>query len=183
MVTDPDAVRRFTALYDELYPRVHAYAVSRSGRTLAEEVTSETFCVVWRRFRDLPEPPLPWILGIARNVLRENYRANARQESLTTELSNWTSSVPDIGEAVEERTSVLRGLAALPDADRELLTLVAWHGLSTEEAAKVIGCSKATYFVRLHRARKRLERAMADETPMPEQRRHRVNAYGTETTR
>lgn len=181
MVTDPDAVGRFTALYDELYPRVHAYAVSRTGRTLAEEVTSETFCVVWRRFHDLPDPPLPWILGIARNVLRENYRAKAREESLAAELRHWTSSVPDIGEDVEERTSVLRALATLSDADRELLTLVAWHGLSTDEAAKVIGCSRATYFVRLHRARKRLERAMTDETPAPVHRQ--AAAYRTETTR
>ncbi|MFB9834700.1 RNA polymerase sigma factor [Actinoallomurus acaciae] len=181
MVTDQDAVGRFTALYDELYPRVHAYAVSRTGRMLAEEVTSETFCVVWRRLHDLPDPPLPWIFGIARNVLRENYRAQAREESLAAELRHWTSSVPDIGEDVEERTSVLRALATLSDADRELLTLAAWHGLPTDEAAKVIGCSRATYFVRLHRARKRLDRAMTDETPTPVRRQ--ATAYRMETTR
>jgi RNA polymerase sigma-70 factor (ECF subfamily) len=179
MVTDPDAVGRFTALYDELYSRVHAYAVSRAGRMLAEEVTSETFCIVWRRFHDLPNPPLPWILGIARNVLRENYRAQARQDSLAAELRHWTTTVPDIGEDLEERTSVLRALAALSDADRELLTLVAWHDLSTDEAAKVIGCSRATYFVRLHRARKRLERAMTGETPTPA--RHQATPDKTET--
>ncbi len=179
MVTDPDAVDRFTVLYDELYPRVLAYAVSRAGRTLAEEVTSETFCVVWRRFHDLPDPPLPWILGVARNVLRETHRADARRESLAAELRHWISSVPDIGEAVEERTSVLRALAPLSGTDRELLTLVAWHGLSTDEAAKVVGCSRATYFVRLHRARKRLARAMTSEAPTPA--RHRADAYRTET--
>jgi RNA polymerase sigma-70 factor (ECF subfamily) len=179
MVTDPDAVGRFTALYDELYSRVHAYAVSRAGRMLAEEVTSETFCIVWRRFHDLPNPPLPWILGIARNVLRENYRAQARQDSLAAELQHWTTTVPDIGEDLEERTSVLRALAALSDADRELLTLVAWHDLSTDEAAKVIGCSRATYFVRLHRARKRLERAMTGEMPTPA--RHQATPDKTET--
>ena len=179
-MTDPDTVGRFTTLYDELYPRVHAYAASRTGRALAEEVTSETFCVVWRRFHDLPDPPLPWILGIARNVVRENYRAKARQESLAAELRHWTSEVPDIAEDVGERAAVLRALATLSDADRELLTLVAWHGLSTEEAAKVVGCTRATYFVRLHRARRRLERAMTDG---PRPVRRRVNAYGTETTR
>jgi RNA polymerase sigma-70 factor (ECF subfamily) len=56
---------------------------------------------------------------------------------------------------------VLAALARLGDADRELLTLVAWHGLSPREAARVVGCSAATYFVRLHRARRRLEQAMA----------------------
>jgi len=57
---------------------------------------------------------------------------------------------------------VLTALATLPEADRELLTLVAWHGLKPNEAAQVVGCSTAAYFVRLHRARRRLERAMAD---------------------
>jgi RNA polymerase sigma-70 factor (ECF subfamily) len=57
---------------------------------------------------------------------------------------------------------VLAALAALPEADRELLTLVACHGLKPSEAAQVVGCSTAAYFVRLHRARRRLERAMAD---------------------
>lgn len=161
MVTDPDAVARFTALYDELYPRVHAYAVSRTGRMLAEEVTSETFCVAWRRFADLPDPALPWLLGIARNLLRESYRAEARQESLAAELRSWTEVQADVGDVVADRATLLRALAALSDQDRELLTLVAWHGLTPGQAAKVVGCSKAAYFVRLHRARKRLERGLA----------------------
>lgn len=163
MVTDPDAVARFTALYDELYPRVHAYAASRGGRRLAEEVAGETFCVAWRRFADLPDPPLPWLLGIARNVLRESFRAEARQTSLAEELRAWAAEpVADVGEAVVDRAVLLRSLAALSDDDREVLTLTAWHGLTSAQAAEVVGCSKAAYFVRLHRARKRLERALAE---------------------
>lgn len=117
---------------------------------------ARAFCVAWRRFADVPSPSLPWLLGIARNVLRESFRVQAKQESLAAELATWTSSHESgTGDLVEERTSALRGLAALSDQDRELLTLVAWHGLSTDEAAKVVDCSRATYFVRLHRARKR----------------------------
>jgi len=165
MVTDPDAVTRFTALYDELYPRVHAYVVSRGGRQLAEEVAGETFCVAWRRFADLPEPALPWLLGVARNVLRESYRVEARQASLAKEMRAWaTEAAADVGEAVVDRAMLLRALAALSDDDREVLTLVAWQGLTSSAAASVIGCSKAAYFVRLHRARKRLERALSEPT-------------------
>jgi RNA polymerase sigma-70 factor (ECF subfamily) len=142
-MAEPDPGERFTALYDTYQPRVHAYAVSRAGRQLAEEVTSETFCVAWRRFGDLPDPPLPWLLGIARNVLRESYRAQARRDSLAEELRAWTSEADltggDVGEAVVERAALLQALARLSDDDRELLTLVAWHGLSPREAAKVVG--------------------------------------------
>ncbi len=41
-----------------------------------------------------------------------------------------------------------------------LLMLVAWEGLDPVGAAKVAGCSRATFAVRLHRARKRLDRAL-----------------------
>ena len=38
--------------------------------------------------------------------------------------------------------------------------MCAWEGLSTKEAAEVVGCSAATFGVRLHRARARLSRAL-----------------------
>ena len=44
-----EAQERFTALYDRYFPQVGAYAVSRAGRQLAEEVVSQTFTVAWRR--------------------------------------------------------------------------------------------------------------------------------------
>ena len=156
------AIERFTGLYDRYRNRVYAYAVSRAGRQLADEVVSEVFLVAWRRLEQLPDDPLPWLLVTARNVIGSEFRAAARQESLAAELSSWGSAVaPDIADEVSERQTVLRALAVLPEADRELLTLSAWHGLSPRDAASVAGCSAATYFVRLHRARRRLEKAMA----------------------
>ncbi|MFC4010164.1 RNA polymerase sigma factor [Nonomuraea purpurea] len=163
----PDPRDRFTALYDSSYSSVYAYAVSRVGRQLAEEVASETFCVAWRRIGDVPDNALPWLLGVARNVLRESYREEARRRSLESELASWGAGeefvAGDIAESVTERLAILRGLATLSDADREVLTLVSWHGLRAADAAEVVGCSTAAFFVRLHRARRRLERAMTAE--------------------
>ncbi|WP_188191666.1 RNA polymerase sigma factor [Nonomuraea sp. SYSU D8015] len=164
-MTEPDPRDRFTALYSACYASVYAYAVGRAGRQLAEEVASETFCVAWRRIDDVPDEALPWLLGVARNVLLESYRAEARRKSLEAELSTWTVAEGDVAESVTERAAVLRALATLSDGDRELLTLVAWHGLRPAQAAKVVGCSTATYFVRLHRARRRLERAVDPGVP------------------
>ena len=159
---DLAAIERFTGLYDRHRNRVYAYAVSRAGRQLADEVVSEVFLVAWRRLDELPIDPLPWLLVTARNVIGSEFRAAARQDSLAAELASWDSgTAADIADEVSERQTVLRALAALPEADRELLTLSAWHGLSPREAASVAGCSAATYFVRLHRARRRLEKAMA----------------------
>ncbi|MFG1947268.1 RNA polymerase sigma factor [Nonomuraea sp. NPDC048826] len=166
-MTEPDPQDRFTALYSSCYSTVYAYAVSRAGRQVAEEVASETFGVAWRRIGDVPAEALPWLLGVARNILRESYRAEARRQSLESDLTAWATAeevtTGDIAESVTERIAVLRALATLSDEDRELLTLVAWHGLRAADAAKVVGCSTATFFVRLHRARRRLERVMATE--------------------
>jgi RNA polymerase sigma-70 factor, ECF subfamily len=161
-LTDADAIERFTGLYDDYHRRVYAYAVSRAGRQLADEVVSEVFLVTWGKLGQVPDDPLPWLLVVARNVISSEFRASARQQSLAVELRSWTSgTAADIADQVSERHAVLRALAALPDADRELLTLVAWHGLPAREAARVTGCSTPTYFVRLHRARRRLEQAMS----------------------
>ncbi|GLW20482.1 RNA polymerase sigma factor [Microbispora triticiradicis] len=153
-----DDSQQFTTMYDECRQRVWAYVVSQAGRQVADEVVSETFAIAWRRFDDVPDPALPWLLGVARNVLRDNIRAEIRRESLAAELRAWTEE--DHAERVAERLAVVNALASLTQEERELLILVAWQGLTPRDAARVIGCSPAAFRVRLHRARKRLVQAM-----------------------
>jgi RNA polymerase sigma-70 factor (ECF subfamily) len=153
---------RFRELYEECYPRVLAYAASQVGRQLGEDVTSETLSIAWRRWPEVPVPPLPWLLGVARNVLRDMRRKQSRQYELAAAVAvreNFASA--DAGDAVLGRAVVLQALADLSEDDRELLILFAWHGLGARDAARVLGCTTATVTVRLHRARRRLERALA----------------------
>ncbi|WP_395103646.1 RNA polymerase sigma factor [Actinomadura sp. SCN-SB] len=170
---EPGDAARFTAIYDACRQRVWAYAAARAGRQAADDVVSETFAVAWRRLGDVPEPPLPWLLGVARNVLRDRYREQARHAAFTTDFAGEPppgrqgATDGDIAERVAERLAMLRAMAALPDGDREILILVAWQGLSPRDAAKVVGCSAAALRVRLHRARRRLLRAVGDAPPEP----------------
>lgn len=162
---EPEQTEQFTAVYREHHRQVYAYAVTRAGRELADEVVADTFLVAWRRFAVLPRAaPLPWLLAVARNVVRERFRAEARLQAVAAEMRAWTSDeellVADVADGVAERAAVLAALARLSEEDRELLTLVAWQGLPPRQAARVVGCSTATYFVRLHRARRRLVSAM-----------------------
>jgi len=174
-VNEPDANARFTAIYDQHHDQVFAYAVSRAGRQLADDVVGDTFLVAWRKLAAVPHSPLPWLLGVARNVVRERYRDEVRQASLAVELRAWVADAEaDIADGVTERAAMLTALASLREDDRELLTLMAWQGLSARDAARVVGCSTATFFVRLHRARKRLQEALtapprptARHQPMP----------------
>ncbi|GHJ54660.1 siderophore-interacting protein [Nonomuraea sp. TT08I-71] len=174
-MTHVEPEERFTAIYHAHHPQVYAYAVSRAGRTLADDVVGDTFLVAWRRLDDLPAAPLPWLLGVARNVIRERYRDDIRQASLATELRAWVAEADaDIADGVAERAAMLAALAGLGEDDREALTLTAWQGLSAKAAARVVGCSTATFFVRLHRARRRLEQAMSEAATVDRHRPVRI---------
>ena len=161
--------QRFTCLYERTRPRVYAFAVSHAGLQLAEEIVSEVYLTAWRKLADIPQPELPWLLSVARNVTANQFRATVRQRSIAAELQAWTQAgrpaAPDIADQVTERHAVLAALGTLSAPDRDLLTLVAWHGLTPAAAAGVMGCSTAAYFVRLHRARRRLERALRGRLP------------------
>lgn len=155
---DDEARRRFTAIYDAHRNQVWAYTACMAGRQRADDLVSDTFVVAWRRLRDVPEPALPWLLGVARNMFREQIRAEGRQGSLESELRSWASTAMTTGpdETAVTRIDVLRALAALPDKDREVLILTGWHELTPHEAALVVGVTPTAVRVRLHRARRRL---------------------------
>jgi RNA polymerase sigma factor (sigma-70 family) len=160
-----DAQERFVGLYDSCYRRVLGYAGQHVDPSVAEDVASETFLIAWRRLGDVPDPPLAWLLAVARNLLRQQYGALARQRRLETRITALTSAEDllawDAAEHVIERAAAVEALAALPPDDIETLTLTTWHGLSPAEAAAVVGCSPRAFTVRLSRARRRLASALS----------------------
>ena len=155
----PDQSRRaadFRALYERYYERVLGYVLRRTPREAAHDVVAEIFLVVWRRFGDLPQEPLPWLLGIARKILANERRSARRRASLLNELRATHHVAGGEGEDTPSVADVVAALERLPERDQELLKLVAWDGLTLAEAAAVVGRSPATTRVRLHRARRRL---------------------------
>ncbi|MBO2437461.1 RNA polymerase sigma factor [Actinomadura nitritigenes] len=162
----------FDDLFGRYFARVYAYAVTRVGSTLAEEVASETFAIAWRRRDVVPDVPLAWLIGIARNVIREQCRQALRQDLIAAELHAWAAASPpvtgDVAELIVDRNVLLRALAALPEGDREVLMLLGWHGLSPREAADVLGCSRPALAMRIHRARRHLDRHINDAARDPD---------------
>jgi len=158
---DPRAA--FERVYRANYDRVLAYALCRADRDLALDATGETFLVAWRRFGDMPDEPLPWLMGVARRVLAGQRRANGRRAALVTRLAAQPAQPTghDPAEQVAAGSHIDAALARLGERDREILTLLAWDGLTPGQAAESLGCSKATFAVRLHRARRRMERELA----------------------
>jgi RNA polymerase sigma-70 factor, ECF subfamily len=156
-VAEADA-DRFTRIYRETHPRVLGYALRRTSPDLAREAAAEAFLIAWRRLPHVPEPALPWLLVVARNVLADQRRGGRRADALLTEVERLTRTAigHDPSDDVVERSVVLQAVAALADTDREALVLTVWDGLGHRDAAKVAGCSIGAFAVRLHRARRRL---------------------------
>jgi RNA polymerase sigma factor (sigma-70 family) len=159
-----DPLGRFTGLYDRYYRNILRYALLHADPGSAEDVTSEVFLIAWRQLPAVPEPSLPWLLGVARNLLRKQADTGRRRRLLTDRIAALTTEADlvawDAGEHVVERAAALEALASLAERDVETLTLVTWHGLDVRAAAAVAGCSPHAFTVRLHRARRRLADAV-----------------------
>ncbi len=160
-MVEPQA--QFEQLYRAYADRVHAYALRRTTPGAADDVVAEVFLVVWRRLHQVPDEPLPWMLGVARKVLANRRRSDSRAAALRDRLADPGSRRYTSPVSAEVDDRVQRALAGLGERDRELLLLIAWEGLRVSEAAEVLGVRSNTLSVRLHRARQRLARALADE--------------------
>lgn len=157
---------RFTALYEASYGAIYAYAARRVGERFADEVAAETFLIAWRRWEAVPQAPLPWLYGVARNVIARHRTASGRRHATESALSRErTPSQPGVHES--DDPALWEAWGRLRDDDRELLSLIAWEELTVAEAARVLGCSAPVFSVRLHRARRRLERLLTGASNLP----------------
>jgi RNA polymerase sigma-70 factor, ECF subfamily len=154
---------RFNLLYERHFDAVRAYAWRRAP-SLADEIVAETFLVAWRRLDDVPDDALPWLFGVARNVRANLHRTDRRQDALVRRLGPEPAAEADPLASVDERDALRGALAGLSETDREILLLTAWDDLDRGQVAKALGCSRANVAVRLFRARRRLESALAAGT-------------------
>lgn len=159
--TPSHRAERFERIFNECHDAVVRYAARRVAPEAVADVVSETFLVAWRRFADLDGDALPWLLGIARRVAANQRRSGARRDALVRRLGDEPQASPG-GEVELRDPRLAAALATLGERDREALLLVVWDGLEHRDAARAMGCSAGALAVRLHRARRRLARALDD---------------------
>lgn len=177
---------RFEALFREHQRAVLAYAMRRTATLAdAEDATSETFTIAWRKLDAIPSgESLPWLYAVARRVLANQRRGSGRRERLTALLSS-EHDVPTpvrLGDDVDGPAFV--ALASLSPADQEILRLVAWEGLGNQDIAQVLGITPNAVAIRLHRARARYADALSrtpggDGLKYPGQSRTSADVKGT----
>lgn len=151
---------QFERLYLAHAGVVRRFAARRGDVAEADDVVAEVFLSAWRRMDEVPADPLPWLLGLARGVLANRRRSEDRHAALIARLMS-ERPVNATGGDNELELDLVTALGALSAGDQELLLLVAWEGLSSQQIAEVLGLRRGTVAVRLHRARRRLQRALA----------------------
>jgi RNA polymerase sigma-70 factor, ECF subfamily len=152
---------RFAAIFREHASAVRRFARRRVGDDAADEIVAETFLVAWRRIDRLPDQVLPWLYRAAYLEIANHRRRQQKGDRIDAALLlNYQAegSDDDPGIGSEDRSAVTRAFARLSPKDQEILRLAAWEQVSSTEGARIIGCSVASYRVRLHRARARLAR-------------------------
>lgn len=159
---DSDA---FTKMYEEYRGPIVRYLRRRLGDGPAEDAAAEVFSRALHgqaAYSDLHGTPLPWLYGIATNVISERRRAEHQRLKTLARLARQRPAPQEPpGEPAGLDPRLARALRRLPADDRETLLLIAWGELSYEETAATLGVPVGTVRSRLARVRRQLQDSAA----------------------
>jgi RNA polymerase sigma-70 factor, ECF subfamily len=160
--SDDRRAGQFTGVFESCYSPVLAYARRRVGADLAQDVVAAAFLAAWRSLDELGSQPLPWLYRAAHFEIANQRRALARRARLDdrARLVPQDLVAEDHSDLVVADMQLAAAFRSLSEADREVLRLATWEGLTAVQASEVIGCSVAAAKGRLHRARERLSRML-----------------------
>ncbi|OLZ61193.1 RNA polymerase subunit sigma [Streptomyces sp. IMTB 2501] len=156
-----DTEAQFTEVYRAHYEDVLRFVRRRAHPMNVDDIVGETFLAAWRRRRELPGNPRPWLFGAARNVMRNADRGMRRQSALVVHIQQTTAAgchepAVDVTAQADSRVDLVAAWQSLTAADQEVLSLHVWEALDARDAATVLGCTRAAYAMRLTRAKRRL---------------------------
>ena len=152
----------FEVIFDRHIVRIHRYLRARVGEPTAEDLAAETFARAFRARREFDDrcaSALPWLYGIAGNLVRMHARSERRRlraYGLAAERGVEPCSSAEVDARIDAGAlaPVLgEALAALPSISREVLLLSALAELTPAEIAIALGLPGPAVRKRLHRAR------------------------------
>jgi len=156
----------FKALINDYSAQVLNTAVRILGDAhKAQDVHQEVFLEIWRRWNKY-DGQTNWKAYLYRTTVRKaiHLAKKSRAERLFEQQPEYTSKEgPDGSLRAAELQQKLAGcLARLPKRQAEVFVLSRMEGLKAEQIAELLGCSRKTVRVHLHRAMKRLARELGD---------------------
>jgi RNA polymerase sigma-70 factor (ECF subfamily) len=163
--------RCFTEVFDRHAGAVFRFIARRIGPERADGLVGEVFRIAFERRVDyhLDRPEcLPWLYGIAANLIRSERRRATRGAGLLGRLGRpavaWPGDdeVADRVDAGRQLPSVMAALGRLNSHEREVLLMVAWEELSYQQIAEALAIPVGTVRSRLHRGRRHLRAQLPD---------------------
>ena len=156
-----DVARSFERFFQDEYERLgRALYLVTGDRTEAEDVAQEAMvrvCERWDRVTNT-DSPVGYLYRTALNL----HRSRVRRAAVRLRRRPQTASADPFATA-EDRDELGHLLGSLPDGQREALVLVAWHGMSDEEAGAILGIEPVSVRVRVSRAKATLRASRRDE--------------------
>ena len=171
IVASLDEPIRFGEIFDRHAETVFRYLARRIGPDDASDLLADVFLAAFearRRYAPDCSSALPWLYGIASNLLRKHYRRRAAELKMLDRLvarrepADHVDHVADVVDARLEVRAMAKLLDELPRGERDVLLLHAWEALTYEETARALDIPVGTVRSRLNRTRRRL-RAGVDE--------------------
>ncbi|GAA1888392.1 RNA polymerase sigma factor [Actinomadura bangladeshensis] len=165
---DPEA---FGELFRRHAPKLHAYIRRRLGPALADDLVSEAFATAFRqraRFDGRREFGA-WLWGIAANLIARHHRQESRMYRAFARTG--TDPAEDgVADTASDRASaaalgpgLAKALASLNAQERHAVLLLAWAELSYAEIAAALDLPLGTVKAKIHRARRKLRKALPEE--------------------
>ena len=159
----------FAELYDFYLPRIYGFVQRRlRERSASEDITATTFeralaAVRGGRFRN--DAFGGWLYRVAANAVIDHVRT-ARRLTVAVD-SEALDPAPDVLAAALDHDDLRRAMSGLSDTHRRVLALRYFDDLDPVEAGAVLGCSRRTFAVKLHRAVAAMRVALAAEAIEP----------------
>jgi RNA polymerase sigma factor (sigma-70 family) len=146
----------FEELFGKEFPRVFRYLDRLSGEPdLAADLAQEAFIRLYQR-GSMPDRPIPWLVTVALNLLRNARSTQARRARLLAGVQVEMTAADPAGfpdrTADTESLRVRDALNALSERERELLVLRA-EGYSYRDLAAALRLHEASVGTLLARAR------------------------------
>ena len=157
-------------VFDKYARDLLRYCARRVGPDLAEDVVAETFLQAYanrHRYDPAKAAALPWLYGIATNVIRRHRRAEVRAYRAMARGAGAAPAEDGVAQRAAERTDAARSrrrlakaLAVLPRRQRDVLLLYAIAELEYAEIAAALDIPLGSVRSALHRARAKVSHAL-----------------------
>lgn len=158
----------FAALFERHAPRIRRLMQRDLARGEdAHDLVQQTFLQLHRARHDFRAGAKlrPWLFTIALNLKRQHFRRLGRRPETSLEHEGVGEPVETRGgpEASARDAQLRAALSRLPEAQREVIVLHWFEGLTFREIAKMVGASQPAVKVRAHRGYTKLRQSMGGQ--------------------